>query len=149
MNAVIAVEPVVFLPLQIYVIDACAAVEHVVVDHHPFEVQDAHQFAFLDGNAVNRKLAAGFPRFGFVQGDIALRMSFADQAALGAVPVDEQRGFKSGTGVLGRVDRVEDFPASLVVFQVERRDENAPLRRCDTFKQGFSERGRAGKRLDA
>ena len=146
-DQVVAVEAVTPVPLQVDVVETRAAVENVIVDDQALEVQHAHQFAPLHRYAVNRD--AGAEAFGHaaIERRIALRLDLADQPALRAVPVDENRDFKLRLRLLGGVERGEYFAAGVVVLQVERGDQDALLRLRDQREDRFAVIDRALQRL--
>ena len=136
------------MPLQVDVVEAGAAVEYSAVDDQPLEVHHAQDFAPLHRNAVNRH--ARPESFGhlLIKRRVAGRTRFADQAALGAMPIDENGDLQLRLRRLGRVERAQNFPPTVVVLQVERRDQNALPRLADQRQQGLAEGHRVVERTD-
>ena len=110
-------------------------------------MQHAHQLAPLHGYAVNGD--AGAEAFGHaaIERGVALRFDLADQPALRAVPVDEDRDFELRLRLLRRVERRQDFASGVVVLQVERGDQDALLRLRDQREDRFAVIDRTVQRL--
>jgi len=56
---------------------------------------------------------------GLVHQVVASLLALADQAALGAVEVDEYLDVEGGVALLGGIEGGEDLPSRLVILQVE------------------------------
>ena len=70
-----------------------------IVDHEAFQVQHAEQLAVLHRHAINRHAVTQPLRILAIHAGIAFAFLLADQAALGAMPVDEHRDLQFRTDV--------------------------------------------------
>ena len=120
MDLVIAIEAVALLLVQVDVVEAGAGVKQGVVEDEALEVQHPEQLAALDRHAVDLDLVLVAGGHGLVHQVVAPLLALADQAALGAVEVDEHLDVERGIALLGGIEGGEDLPSRLVILQIER-----------------------------
>ena len=87
----VAVKAVASVPLQVDIVEAGAAVEDFVIDDEALEMHDPHELAPLYRHPIDLDAGAEAARHFLVHAGVAGRTGLADQAALGAVPIDEDR----------------------------------------------------------
>ncbi|RMS36689.1 hypothetical protein ALP71_03520 [Pseudomonas coronafaciens pv. garcae] len=132
---VVTVKAVLVELVQVNVVDACAGIDHAVVDNAALEVQYTEQLTGLHRHAVDRHLFVVFQVLRLIPGRVARLASGTDQATLRAEPVDQHYYIQLWTGFLGSIQGVKDFLAGLILLQVKSDYTDAASGRSDLLQQ--------------
>ena len=149
LDQMVAIEAIAISAIQVHVVDAGAAVEQGVVDDEAFQVHHPQPLPGLHGNAVDRHTSTVAASHFEVQRGIAGTGRLADQASLGAVPIDEDGDLQLRSRRLGSIERREHLPTAVVVLQIECGDQNSLLRAGNPFEQRGAELAGTAQAEDA